>query len=175
MDLRDKARSWVTLSIPALQEIHDVEDQWRSSPLENTRSLEALKLTPEDSWNLDNHPGRTSVDIKALDDVRLFASQMLDRIHKMESARFSFPLSIKHLGRIDVGVMRGNDGNVHYFVNELARAPISCLWMPYDDNGFRSLCIGLKVDESMTEYCNFWKENPSNRPYRAYDIWPASN
>lgn len=164
-DLCDLSRSRVALTIPNHDNRNGSGVTWTWSILHNTRVLSALENLPDDSWHLDNNPRQTAEETLALDNVRTFSSTMLSRIHAIESARFDFPLSIAHFARVDVGVMRGKDHQAHYFVNEVARAPISCLWYTHDDNGFHSSSIGVKVWDAIHEYYGFWVESPLERPY----------
>jgi len=71
------------------------------------------------------------------------------KIIEREEARLKLRSSLRVFARMDVGLMAGEEGRPHYFVNEVTRAPHCGLWLSHDHERTvksvsRALGIGLR-------------------------------
>src|SRR5262245_2415327 len=62
-----------------------------------------------------------------LKDIETFCLQTLQALLKLEKTRQTEPLSLEHLVRMDIGVFKGKDDTLNYYVNEVSRPPCCSL------------------------------------------------
>jgi hypothetical protein len=75
----------------------------------------------------------------------------------MEKKRLRSKLSgLQHLARVDVSVMRGDDGKLHYFVNEVERGVAVCFFM------HRQYLRALEIMDELGEVLLRWLDDETS-------------